>query len=108
MADNKNAQTRVATVLHRMSEMVAEDARYAELFAHDLSTMLDMIQANKGFGEKGEDDPRGNATQGSFSLNHVEGVDDACPHGNPTTHDCELRIQHGVCAGCGRQAVYPK
>lgn len=108
MSDNKNTQTRVTTVLQRMSEMVSKDARYADIFAGELNTMLENIKQQDGFGEQAEYDPRGDGREGTFSLDYVAGIDDDCPHGTPTTHDCELRIQHGVCAGCGRQTVYPK
>ena len=108
MTTENRPQLRLTTVLQRMSELVAKDEKYVELFLDPLDKLLEEVKEQKGFGVQGQFDPRGNATQGVFSLNHVAGVDDECPHGEFTTRDCELRIQHGVCGGCGRQQVYPK
>ncbi|PSW18311.1 hypothetical protein C9I98_16545 [Photobacterium sanctipauli] len=108
MANNKNPQTRVTTVLQRMTELVEADPRFADMFAPELNRLLNGVKSSDGFGLHGELDPRGDARLGQFSLDHVAGVDDDCPHGTPTTEDCELRIQHGVCSGCGRQTIYPR
>lgn len=70
------AQQRVAKVLERMSAMAMADEDDAEMFTELLENSLSELNGEDAFGTEGQNDPRGDYRNGSWSMTHVEGVDD--------------------------------
>lgn len=68
-------QTRVRLVLERILSMVKASADNADMFSAEFDIMLDYLHNEDVFGDQGENDPRGNMTQGKWSMAHVQGVD---------------------------------
>lgn len=73
--DDAMLQQRVARVLDRMMAMAAADEDDAQMFADFLDEMLDELQQADGFGSEGENDPRGDFRNSTWSMTRVEGVD---------------------------------
>lgn len=68
-------QTRLTTVLGRLSALCIEDEDFAEAFSDDMENLLTDIHSQDGFGTEGQNDPRGDFRNGEFSMDKVEGVD---------------------------------
>ncbi len=71
----KIEQKRVVKVLERMIDLVKDDEDYAQMFAEELDITLDYFLGCDSFGTEGQQDPRGDARDGAFSMLHVQGVD---------------------------------
>lgn len=72
-------QQRVAKVLGRMSAMAMADEGYAGMFTDLLENVLENglneLNGEDAFGTEGQNDPRGDFRNGSWSMRHVEGID---------------------------------
>lgn len=69
-------QERVAQVLARMSAMAMADEDDAAMFSELLENSLGELNGEDAFGTEGQNDPRGDFRNGSWSMRCVEGVDD--------------------------------
>lgn len=67
-------QRRVATVLASMVETNGYDKCRANDTMPELQGLLDDVQAAGGFGEHGENDPRGNFQEGTWSMDKIQGL----------------------------------
>lgn len=68
-------QIRVLKVLENIKQLVEEEEYYADAFSEYLDTMLDDMNGQDIFGTEGQQDPRGDMRNDSWSMNYVEGVD---------------------------------
>jgi len=68
-------QTRLSTVLGRLSSLCIEDEDFAECLSDEMENLLTDIHRQDGFGTEGQNDPRGDFRNGEFSMDRVEGVD---------------------------------
>lgn len=61
-------QKNVVIVLKRMATAAEQDEGEAEMLAEGLENMLDDIHVDDGFGTEGQNDPRGDARNGRWSI----------------------------------------
>ena len=67
-------QRRVVMVLSSMIETNGYEKHRATEIIPELQTLLDDVKATGGFGALGENDPRGNFQEGTWSMNKVQGI----------------------------------
>lgn len=72
-------QRRVATVLASMVETNGYDKFRANDTLPELEALLDDVKEAGGFGEHGENDPRGNFQEGAWSMDKVQGIGKRIP-----------------------------
>jgi hypothetical protein len=65
-------QQNCVTVLNRLAKMCEDEVDFAEDFSGSLTTMLDDIHSQDGFGTEGQSDPRGDFRNGKWSMKKIE------------------------------------
>lgn len=66
-------QSRVKKVLERMITLTENDEDYSLMFAMDLESFLENFLMDDAFGTEGQNDPRGDGRDGTFSMERVQG-----------------------------------
>lgn len=70
-------QKRVLKVLDRMKQLVKDDESNADAFSDMLEEGLDELAGMDTFGTEQQCDPRGDFREGDWSMECVEGIDNA-------------------------------
>ncbi len=75
MSKLTKTQIRTNVVLTRLQQVCLNSPEDATFISGMLDEMLDNLRADDFFGTEAQNDPRGDHRNGSWQMDHVEGID---------------------------------
>lgn len=65
-------QPNVSIVLSRLSDLAKSDNDYADMLSEQLEDFLNEVKALDGFGDEGQDDPRGDFRIKEWNMKEIQ------------------------------------